>query len=325
MMRRLARYHRPGQQPNIAIWSSARSGSSWLMELIASQPGFVFVDEPLHPGNMLAADWIPGTDADAWQFLLPNPEREQVFRERFSAIESGSPTPGMPRIRSGFYRWRTNRIVYKLLRAKDLMPWFEDTFDWQTVYLLRHPLATAISRKVFPRLPLFLENEAYRTTYLDDRQLHLARAIVQDGSPVEQAVLDWVLQNLPALQQAETRNWLIVHYEDLVRHPAGVIARLAGGLDLPEPERMLRRVNAPSGSVVQSDATTRQAFRQATGPDTDFLLSRWREKLSAGDEQAAFRILDAFEIRRYQPGHDLPVSGSTETDRALPRRPEATG
>ncbi len=40
--------HIQGEKKNIFIFSTPRSGSTWLMEIIASQSGFKFYDEPFN-------------------------------------------------------------------------------------------------------------------------------------------------------------------------------------------------------------------------------------------------------------------------------------
>jgi len=41
--------HLTGNSPNVFIFSTPRSGSTWLMELILTQPGFKPCNEPCNP------------------------------------------------------------------------------------------------------------------------------------------------------------------------------------------------------------------------------------------------------------------------------------
>ncbi len=52
---RMTSTHRPGALPNVFIFTTPRSGSTWLMELIWSQPGFRCVNEPLDIRDPLVA------------------------------------------------------------------------------------------------------------------------------------------------------------------------------------------------------------------------------------------------------------------------------
>jgi hypothetical protein len=49
LVKALTNVHRQGPLPNVFLFATPRSGSTWLMEIIASQPGFKYYDEPLNP------------------------------------------------------------------------------------------------------------------------------------------------------------------------------------------------------------------------------------------------------------------------------------
>ena len=316
LLHKLTRFHRQGELPNIAIFSSARSGSTWLMELIATQPGFKSVDEPLHPDHLIACKIAQPPASSVWNLLLPNDSRERIIAPYIQAIERNQIHIGEARFLSRFYRPRTNRIVFKILRAQDLIGWFQDTFGWRIVYLIRHPIATNLSRKQFPRLELFLKNETFASSYLTREQLEFSRQIETHGTQLQIGVLDWCLQNIPVLRSLGCRDWLLMHYEDLICQPTVEIERLSGALTLRHPELMRRHLSTASGSTYQSDNATQSAFNSSDNkPSSEFLLSKWRSKLTPVDEEDAFQILDAFEIDIYARGSALPVRRLQKTAR----------
>ena len=63
-VKRLANVHRQGEKPNIFLFSTARSGSTWVVEMLATQPGMKLIDEPLLPSEAGkdAARWSPPAD-----------------------------------------------------------------------------------------------------------------------------------------------------------------------------------------------------------------------------------------------------------------------
>ncbi len=279
------------------------------MELIATQSEMKYVDEPLHPDNLISARRVE-SESVGWNFSLPHPKRKQILFDYFTAIEANRVHVGEPRFMSPFYRVFTNRIVFKILRAKDLVSWFEDAFGWQIVYLIRHPLATSISRKSFPRLELFLDDQSFVNDNLTPQQIQLCRTIVNAGSNLERAVLDWCLQNIIAIRLAFDRGWLCMHYEDLISDAEAQTHKLCNFLQLSQPERMIKRLACASGSTIQSDRETRSFFDRKNENrqiSTEFLLSKWRSKLTADDEKRAFEVLEAFEIDLYCRGLDIPV------------------
>jgi len=278
------------------------------MELIATQPGFKYVNEPLHPDHLIACNIAEPPASCVWNLLLPHNNREALLKPYLQAIEQNRIHIGEPRFLSHFYRLYTNRIVFKLLRAKDLIGWFQDTFSWQVIYLMRHPLATNLSRKQFPRLDLFLKNEQFVSRFLTRDQLEFSRQVQSHGSQLQNGVLDWCLQNIPVLNALDNRNWLMMHYEDLICQPTVEIDRMTSALTLQHPELIRQHLSKASGSTVQSDRSTRDAIASLEiKPSSDFLLTKWRDKLTSSDEESAFRVLDAFEIDFYCRGSDHPV------------------
>ena len=60
----MSNVHRPDGRPNVFLFSTPRSGSTWLMELIWTQPGFKYVNQPLSLLNprvrrhLGISDWV---------------------------------------------------------------------------------------------------------------------------------------------------------------------------------------------------------------------------------------------------------------------------
>src|SRR5690606_37954569 len=125
--------------------------------------------------------------------------------------------------RMNWFRFRYDRVVMKILRLQDLMNWFEDQFNAKIVYLIRHPIAVALSREFYPRLPLFLNNMSFCLNYLTPESVRFGKEILDQGSELERKVLDWVLQNLPPLEKLDRSNWCCIHYEQMVMDPEKVL------------------------------------------------------------------------------------------------------
>lgn len=305
MLKRYLNIHLQGNKPNIFVFSTARSGSTWLMELIASQRDIKFIDEPLHISNYYATR---NSLNPSWEFVLPRAGRESEFKEYFDDLIRNRNGIGSPSPLSKFYRPVSRRIVFKVLRAKDMMNWFEDTFKAKIIYLVRHPLPTAISRERFGRLPLFLDNDLYCERYLTPELRSYGFSILKRGSDLEKKILDWCLQNLPPIRFLDRSNWLCLHYEDMVAQPEECIEKVAAFLELRNRRRMYDQIKLPSKSTVYSEAKTRSHLEKPMDErDSSLLLSRWRSKVDEESERKAFDILKRFQIDLYAVGKDLPV------------------
>jgi hypothetical protein len=304
LVKRYSNIHIQGENPNIFVFSTARSGSTWLMEIIASQSGIKFINEPL----LLTQFKHGGPLPSSWEFLLPHAEREPKIEHYFRQLLENKLGIGAPAPFSRFHRFVTSRIVVKELRCHDLMNWFEERFNCQIVYLVRHPIPASLSRKRFARLPLFLSNHIYCERYLSPELCAYGWAIVQKGTELQKKVLDWCLQNLPPLKFLDRAKWLCLHYEDIVLQPAVVIERLAKFLGNMDKAKMLKQITASSGSTALSDAATQQFLRLTSEhDDRHYLVNKWREKISPQEEDTAFEILDRFKIDVYQSRQDLPA------------------
>lgn len=291
---------------DIMVFSTARSGSTWVQEVIASQKNIKFVSEPLLMNGVTRRQL--GAEP-SWRLTLPGGERESVLHDYFTRLFSGRCGYGSPLIRSEFFRRRYDRVILKLLRGQDLMNWCEDQFSVKIVYLLRHPIPVALSREEYQRLPLFLENAEFCEKYLGDGRLERARQIFNHGSELERKVLDWVLQNIVPLKFLNRKKWLCLYYEDIVLSPDQQLQRLADFLDLDEPAAARERLLQASASTHKSDAET-QKYLKGQGAQSDsreFLVNKWLGRVTESEQSAVQAILDAFEIDLYDAGHALPL------------------
>jgi hypothetical protein len=304
-IKRYTTLHRQGDKPNIFIFATPRGASTWVMEIIATQPGIKYVNSPLqikhfrHPRSPLPP---------ALELLqVPHPEREARLEWYFHQLLENRLGIGTPAPFSRFHRLISRRLVFKIQSCQDLMNWFEERFQVQIVYLVRHPLATSVSRRWCRLLPLFLANEVYCQRYLTPALRAYGQTILAQGSELQKKVLDWCLQNLPPLKFLDRRRWLCLHYEDLVMDPSGSIDKLATGLGLSDREKMLRQVNAAASSPMP-DAQTRRSVAQPSGrEERSYLVKKWRQKVSAAEEAQLFEIVQKFEIDVYEVGHDMPT------------------
>lgn len=303
-IRKVCNIHIQGNLPNIFIFSTARSGSTWLMEIISTQKGIKFINEPL---NVIKLGKGKSPIPNSWEFVLPNPERRVLLKKYFDDLIHNKTGIGNVSPRSNLHKWITNRIVFKILRCKDLMNWFEEQFKGQIVYLLRHPIPTNLSRKRYTILPLYFKNDVYCKRYIEDPLLRYCKTIIEHGTEFQKKILDWCLQNLPPIKFLDKSRWIILYYEDMIMNQSVILDTIIEQLKLKEKNKILKRYRKASGSTVQSDTDTRKFLTEKQYfTDRSFLISKWRSKISVEEEAQAFEILDKFGINIYKFGHDMP-------------------
>lgn len=298
-IRAYANKHTPGSKPNVFIFSSPRSGSTWLMELIRTQPGFKSCEEPLNLRNL---DVRQHLGLDYWNQLYAENAPAYLY-PYFAGFCNGS-----MRFMNGnpvkkHHRIETNRIVFKILHGgEDRVHWFAEQFNGRIILLLRHPLAVTVSRETFPRLNTFL-NSDYQN-FLTPAQNTLSLDIVQHGTHLEKGVLSWCLQNAIPINCASAE-WVILTYEQLVLDPDPLIHRLAEKLELPNPERMLDKLNKPSASYRKSDKETRSILAGGLLENRQIVVNKWRKKVNSEAGKSAMNILNLFGLDIYSYEKDL--------------------
>jgi hypothetical protein len=314
-------HHVPGPKRDILLFCTRRGGSTFVMEAIAADRGVKYLDQPLEitTESMTAAKSRAIPKFESGELVHLDSDEEKVLRDYIESILDGSVPVNAPwRFWRRDFEWRTDRLVLKIVSAKALIDWFATSFDVDVVYVTRHPIPQALSciRNGWSLTAKpYLRNEWFVSTYLDDVTLARCWDLLRTGSPLEQFVLNWALENVVPLRLLDDRPaWTYLSYEATVLEPVTIIPRLASALDLDDVDAMLRATTRPSRSSGLSDVSTRASIEAG---DRDALLRSWRSKVSADEERDAMAILDRLGVDLYRPGDDLP--------RLLHRIPDRAG
>ncbi len=286
--------HYPSGERNVFIHSLPRSGSTWLMELILTQPGFMSCNEPLNLRKEAVRDQLGMYD---WAELHDTNNKSRIY-EYFEGIQSGRLRD--PRFHrrmpfSTFYRPITHRIVFKIINAgEEHINWLASTFNGGIVFLLRHPVPVALSRALLPKLRVILTTDVRHL--LSDSQLRFSANLMRTDNHFSLALLDWCIRNAIALK-SRTDDWTVVTYEQLVQDPVPVVDTLTKRLHLPKPNRILKRLSVASRSTRLSDPRTRDVLHSGQNADKKrWLLEKWRQQTSESDLDIANELLDIFEL-----------------------------
>ena len=298
------RQKRPYQRPIILV-STRRSGSTLLMEMIYSQPNVTYSDQPL----------------DLWHYQpyrrrLPQPTASQFvgltsaeigqLAHYFNDLFAGRIRVYSPwRLNAPSYSWSVNRVVAKLVSAHALINWFATEFDAHVVYLVRHPIPTALSilHKGWGNVAhAFLDNNEFATSHLSAEQQAKCHQIATNGTPLEQYVLEWCLLNLIPLQSRTHDHFLTITYEELLMRPQPTTQLLADYCQLPDPDLMVRQSQRASRNTVTKSA---EMIRD-NAPNV--LLSRWQTQVTPDETQRAMSIVsDLLNDAPYQADSPFPA------------------
>ena len=292
-------WHQPVGRDNIMIVSTPRSGSTWLMELIWSQPGFKTCNEPL---NIRRAAIRKASGIKSWEELYTEDAKPKLSAYLWQISNGGhrflNPSP----LRK-HYRPLSNRIVFKIINGGE--PWINDlavATRSRVIYLIRHPFSVSLSRKKLPRLEALCSDQVLNR--FPKRLAELCKKVCDKGNPAEQAVLSWSIQNKLALMNRKS-DWLVFTYEQLVMDPEPILSLLTANLMLPKRNKILEGLRRPSAVTVQSKEGTGQLIQSANGED---LIHRWKKDISTEQASRLWDIIKAFELGIFNQENSQPTS-----------------
>ena len=285
----------PTNGDNIFIFSTPRSGSTWLSEMILSQPGFRDCDQPMDVRNSYVRETL---GISTWDALYER-SADRLLKPYLQAICDGR-IRGLTTL-GGHRRLMSKRLVFKIQNGwQERIAWIQGSFGGKVVLLLRHPIAVTLSRQQFPRLNTFLE--AADAQRLGADTLAMARRIAKEGTPFEQGILHWCFETAHPLRHIE-KDWIVVTYEQLVSEPELVVPFLSHALSLPDPKTIMSQLSKPSRTTGKSTAETQTMVESQ---NRQRLISKWRDKVCEDDERRAFEIIQAFGIDAYRFGQAMP-------------------
>lgn len=299
-LRSICNLHRQREKKNIFLLATPRGGSTWVMEIIASQPRMKYYDEPF---NIRRANVQKTGVFTTWEQLMPGTaDREQVFayiraleRNRYRFL---NPAP----LRKN-HRFLTDRIVYKVHELAHMAGDIEQELGGQIVYLLRHPISTTISRVVYPRLDAYLTSAYFRDRYLSDTQYLEIHRLATSGSKLQKGMVAWCYENLVPLKHSNPTTWLVITYEEIVLNPVKSCRLMFERLRLTDLNALIVSVDEPASNIVMSDAGTRALMK---GPDDTRrrlgLVRKWTTKVRPEEERQAFDVMDLFGLDAYRYG-----------------------
>ena len=261
-------------QDAICISGIARGGTTWLAEMLASDPRHLMIFEPLQPYSGRE----PFDHGFSWLNYCRRGD-DWSHQKKFLELTLRGHMLNRRTLRpwwSLFLSLRYNRLVVKFVHANMLLPQLHEWFNARCVMLIRHPCAVVSSqlrwgakvkkRHFFVPAGLFAEFT------------HLEHVFDRIERQEEVLAFEWAIQQLPALSYPRPYPWLITFYELLYNDRIGQLVRLYGFFDIDEKAIDLRRSYQPS-----------RVARSGSNVSSESQLGAWKQKL---DSDVVTRILD---------------------------------
>ena len=289
----------------IFIFSSPRSGSTWLAKAFDSHPATLYLHEPdiVERGHDLLPNWFY-REASEWkdqarQYLLRLSENRNLrtvgtrpfFRKAYrgdianglrtgliyagKALEKAGATRLSERLKIPDLAGGTPRLVIKSVSALGrIEALLASGVAISPVLLLRHPCAYVNSYLQGNRLGV-MQPPRPLGALLDTRsaqRLNAKSAVREDSDVVERLAWEWLVANSEAHQAIAQAGGIILRYEDLAADPQAVLRSLFSKLGLD-----------------WSDATARFLESSSSGDGSYYSLARdpavaankWKSKMDS--------------------------------------------
>ena len=269
--------------PTVVVAGVARSGTTWLAEVLAAS---VPTREMFEPFHSVKVERYRGFEY--LQYVRPDADAPELFGFADDVLRGRIRDPRW--IDQNVTAFRPHLRVVKDVRICMFLRWLSDRFpDVPMVYLVRHPCAVVASH-----LGLGWSMEH------DFRSILAQPALIEDhlvdhvewmrglDDPLDRVAVIWCVENLVALRQIHGSRIPVVFYENMVRHADRVLPAVFDAVGLEFDEGVLTTLGRRSSTVFEGTP-----FHAGEDPTV-----AWTRRLSS--EQVR-RVLDVVE--RFGLGH----------------------
>ncbi len=293
------------------IAGSGRSGTTWVLDVLASANDLRPIFEPLHPAvSEIGARY-------AYRLLLPEEQHPELrdflcevstgWRYKMWTRYRGRPDLLFPPLRQltkladtkrVYHRWRKflrdapelaragrpNGALIKCIRANLMLGWLSRWCNSTTVLLVRHPGAVVESQY---RSGVW-DPEIALNRYRSESRLHgltgnrYRSLLDRPLSQLEALALNWVIENQWPMERAVADGVVVVYYEDLHSRP---------DLEWPRLCRALGLRNLPDAMTLERPSQQSAADR-STAPVDGAVEPRWMRALTPDQIGRVQAVLD---------------------------------
>jgi len=279
---------------SILVAGTARSGTTWLGDLITSQIPCRILFEPFNPD--LVSEY---RDFHYFQYMRPGSDNDQLHtfaRKVFSGD-----------IRNTWIDRQNEWILpkYRLIkeiRANLLLKWLHNYFpEVPMVFLIRHPCAVVSSRMELgwatdSDIEPFLSQPELVSDYLGD---HLA--LIRSAKTTEEKhAIIWSVSTLVPLKQFKPGELKIVYYENLCTQPEIELPDIFKSIGQHYENPRIDKINQPSQTAKETSAVV-------TGKDK---VTHWKKKLTPSQIENILRVVDRFGLSHIYGDLPMPLNST---------------
>jgi hypothetical protein len=262
------------------IAGTARSGTTWLADIIASQMPCRVMFEPFHSGKVKGFSQF-----NYFQYMHPEEENNDLYTYCYKLFTGD--------IRDSWIDRKIDNLnpqsrLVKDIRANLFLKWISQNFPQVPIlFIIRHPCAVVLSRMkldwatdtdIYP----FLAQREVIGDFLSDKMDIIKKA----KTDVEKHAIVWCVSNLVPLKQFNSGGLSIIFYENLCIQPHIEIPKIFKTLQHEYKNSVFDHINKPSTTSMRTSAVL-------TGENK---VTRWKRELSPEQISNIMSVVETFKL-----------------------------
>jgi hypothetical protein len=265
---------------SILIAGTARSGTTWLADIIASQIPCRIMFEPFH--SEMVMEFRP---FHYFQYMRPAQDNKELCEYCTNVFTGNIKDKWIDR---HIHHLNPRYRLIKDIRANLFLKWISDNFPQVPIlFIVRHPCAVVLSRM---RLAWATDTDIAplleQTNLVDDYLSDKMEIIHRSNTDEEKHAVIWCISNLVPIKQFNSDGLNIVFYENLCLQPEVEIPKIFKAIKHEYQNSVFDQIKKPSRTITRNSAII-------TGEDK---VTHWQSELSAKQIHKIFSIIEDFDL-----------------------------
>lgn len=275
----------------VFLAGSARSGTTWIGNIINHDNSYRVYFEPFHPEK------VPEFSSFKNRQYFRDETRNPEFLEPLDLLLKGK--IGNKWLNSRNKNFFAGKLLVKDIRANLLLHWIKKHHPHvKIILLLRHPCAVALSRiklKWGGSVSQFLNQPELLEDHLDPF-LPMIRAAEGD---LETCVTSWCVENYVPLRQFKPGEIMVCYYENFILDPEAEVRKMKDFIGEPFPGNL--------DDILSFSSDTNWNKSVHSGNEEN-MMNRWKEEISPEEYKKVKKILASFGMDQFYDDHGYPLT-----------------
>lgn len=282
---------------SIIIFSEARGGSTWLMEIMSDLLPVCINWEPLHVNNGV----VPKEKNFGWRPFIPeadsNPDNYLLFKK---IHEYKVCTSWTTKYLSLVKIFKSKYVLTKYVRANLLVPYLTSKYEFahKPIYLIRHPIDTCLSQirafgddeniSIANRVPQCMNNERFviHREYLNGLE-----------SKLELKIAYWCINNCRTLNKLAHSKVCVVFYSDLIMNPQEEVNRILISTKLDEYNKDINKLDFRRASMTDFKNDLSKSAKLQLQKNIDELDVEMKDRIQSIFDYFGLNLYSAYSSR----------------------------